>query len=516
MGIFDSLTGSNGLFGLGGSQGMMNPSIGLLGNNIDQGALRNYTLKNMLLGAGAGLLSQQPSTMPITFGSSLGAGLTQGLAQGQQAQQDYIKNAMLGQQMKVQNQQMQIAQQGADQSKALFPGQQKLQDLNVSQAQRDADNAAAFSKVVANIQDPTEKAFALRDPAGWSKMNIERKYGPTPVWGVTGHDGLGQETHGWISYPAGGVGAGAGASGTMQPSAGVDSAFSQPQQAPINYNAGVPGGQGVVSFGQGSTPPPILKPTQDQNGMSSIPANAMDLHGEEFLATLDPGIAGQVRAMVEGRIPYPTGMSARSPRMQAIAMYAQQTDPTLNAYTAPMRGQMLKDAMGDGKIGVSNNALNTSIGHLADLSDASQGLGNYSSGFGSSIQNSLRDSYQRFNQNPNYKTFDTVRNAVAGEVVKAYRGAGGAEADIQGQLGLISSANSPQELNNAIAETAKLLESKIAANQYQYETAMGPMGPKLKMIRSDAEAALQKFIDRAQGKAAPSNPALDAALAKYQ
>ena len=147
MGIFDSLTGNNGLFGLGGSQGMMNPSIGLLGNNIDQGALRNYTLKNMLLGAGAGLLSQQPSTMPITFGSSLGAGLTQGLAQGQQAQQDYIKNAMLGQQLKMQNQQMQIAQQGADQSKALFPGQLTGQmtanqgaalDLSSKQAQQNA------------------------------------------------------------------------------------------------------------------------------------------------------------------------------------------------------------------------------------------------------------------------------------------------------------------------------------------------------------------------------------------
>lgn len=487
--LLDSYLRQNGLLGLGGLNNGL-PQNSLLGNLYDPAQARAAKFKSFLTGAAASLLGQGPSATPITFGTSLSKGLAGGFQQAQQAGQDYMQNVMTAQQLK--------RQQGLDAS------QKQLTDFQIQGAQRDANNAAAFNTIVNNIQDPIEKAAALRDPAGWSAKYLDRKYGPNRQWTTIGHDNFGMPTYGWTpAYQGPAQGA-----APQQPSAAINPAFSQP--SPQGKGGGAPGGQGVVAFGDGAaTPQPGAVPGQPQQAKQP---DVTDLHGEDFLNALaakDPGLSAQVRAIVEGRAPYPTGMSARSPRGQMLAEYAQQADPTLNYGTAPARAQMQKD-ISTGKLGQTNNALNTSIGHLMELSDAAGGLDNYHSGTGSSVQNYLRDSYQRFAQNPNFKTFDTVRNAVAGEVVKAYRGAGGAEADIQQQLALISSANSPEELNSAIAETAKLLGSKIEANQNQYDSTMGPLGPKKQMVDDKSQKSLQTLLDRANGQTTSQtgNPAL--------
>ena len=338
------------------------------------------------------------------------------------------------------------------QNNPMAQAQLREANINIDKGTMDVNQAknrqAGLDEVIKNLP-PAQQSMVRANPEILSTIAASQ-YPGKPTWSVIGEDAFGNKQYG---YPA-----------PYDPA-----------------KAGTVQGTNV-----GSQPAYGTTPVQD-------------LHGEEFLSTLKPEVASQVRAIVEGRAPYPTGMLANKPRGQMLATYAQQTDPTLNAYTAPARGAMLKD-IGSGKLGTTNNALNTSIGHLMELSDAASGLDNNPSGVGSSALNYMRDAYQRFNQNPNFKTFDTVRNAVASEVVKAYRGAGGAEADIQGQLALISSANSPEELNAAIAETAKLLGSKIEANQNQYDSTMGPYGPKKQMIDDKSQKALDEITSRAAGK----------------
>jgi hypothetical protein len=86
----------NGLLGLGGFGGIgggMPP--GILSKYYDPAELKKQQMKQALIGAGIGLLSQGPSQTPIGFGETLGAGMRGGLLGAQQAGQDYQQNALL-------------------------------------------------------------------------------------------------------------------------------------------------------------------------------------------------------------------------------------------------------------------------------------------------------------------------------------------------------------------------------------------------------------------------------------
>lgn len=91
---------SNGLLGLGGFGGMNAQSPGLLSKYYDPEMARKMQMKQGLLGAGIALLSQQPRVgAPYGFGESLGTALRGGVEGAQNAQQDYMNNAMMAYEM---------------------------------------------------------------------------------------------------------------------------------------------------------------------------------------------------------------------------------------------------------------------------------------------------------------------------------------------------------------------------------------------------------------------------------
>jgi hypothetical protein len=151
MGLFDG----QGLLGLGGlSLGGSTPAMGgLLGSYYDPAEAKRQQMKQFLLGAGAGMLSQGNSPTPISFGQSLGAGLQGGLLGAQKAQEDYQKNALLGYQLAQQQQQQawQTEQQGHQKAEW---------------AQQDAQRKAQ-TDFINTIQDPNKRAFAQADPNGY-------------------------------------------------------------------------------------------------------------------------------------------------------------------------------------------------------------------------------------------------------------------------------------------------------------------------------------------------------------
>ena len=89
---------ANGLLGLGGLSAINAQSNvpGLLGKYYNTSELNKAKTKQGLLQAGIALLSQQPRVgAPIGIGESLGAALRGGMEGAQQAQQDYMNNAMM-------------------------------------------------------------------------------------------------------------------------------------------------------------------------------------------------------------------------------------------------------------------------------------------------------------------------------------------------------------------------------------------------------------------------------------
>ena len=233
MGIFDGLTGQTGLFGLGGVGGLNQANTAqlqpLLGGMYNPQDMQKIQLKNMLLGAGIGLLSQKPSVAPITFGQTLGDGLAGGLQQAQQATDNYRQNALMGYQL-----------QG--------------QALDRARQTRTYNSQDAFAQ---NLPDD-QKSLYFSDPTAYMNNYYQMKM--MGMRGDLARGVLGEGSHPpsdnpLLSHPAmnGGVGGsyntGAsgqiqtapvvqnGQTGTMQP----DMTQAQPIPAPMsNQDAGIP------------------------------------------------------------------------------------------------------------------------------------------------------------------------------------------------------------------------------------------------------------------------------------
>jgi hypothetical protein len=233
---------------------------------------------------------------------------------------------------------------------------------------------------------------------------------------------------------------------------------------------------------------------------TAAPVIDPNLHGQAFLQTLDPQTQSQVQAIIDGRAPYPTGFLLRTPYGQKLATLVTQADPSFESGNATARVALQRN-LASGQLGQSNNALNTAIGHLGALSEAADALHNGSI----PILNTIGNFYGAQTGAPAVPQFNTISSKVADEVTRAYRGAGGAEADVQRELGNINSSQSPAQLHSAIAATAELLRSKIEANQNQARSIMGPIANVPQMILPQAQATLDRLSGRAgQQSAQPS------------
>jgi hypothetical protein len=195
MGLFDSLTGGNGLFGLGGINGMTGPGMNLLGSPAEQAAMRNYTLKNMLIGSGIGLLSQGPSTTPINFGTTLGHGLASGLTAGQAAQKDFLQTALQQQEMKQRNDELKYRreQDARNNQWADMSRQHEMKQWTQQDSQK-----AAYDKLIGTLS-PDEQAAAAADPHAFVTTYLQTKYGKKSA-----PDGYQWNEDGSLSYIKGG------------------------------------------------------------------------------------------------------------------------------------------------------------------------------------------------------------------------------------------------------------------------------------------------------------------------
>jgi hypothetical protein len=209
------------------------------------------------------------------------------------------------------------------------------------------------------------------------------------------------------------------------------------------------------------------------------------------IAAKDPGAAGTIKALADGRLPFPAGFALKSPYWQGMLNSVAQYDPSFDAVNYNARSQT-RTKFTSGKEGQMVNNLNTAIGHVQELEAAADALHNRSF----TPWNWLANKVENVFGNDAQTNFDTVVHRVAPELVAAYRGSGGAEADIQNNMKDFSSSASPAQLHGAIAETAKLLESKVRALQDQYNQGMGVTEHGLTLLRPDARAAL----DRLQGR----------------
>lgn len=214
--------------------------------------------------------------------------------------------------------------------------------------------------------------------------------------------------------------------------------------------------------------------------------------GEDYLATLSPALAAQVKALADGRRAFPTGAALRSPQVQELVAAATQYDPTLDAANAATRVATRKDFT-SGKAAQNITAMNTALGHLGTLSNAAKGLENRSF----PLWNTLANAGEQAIGDPRVKNFTLARDAVANELMKVFRGTGGSLAEIEEWKHNIDSSDSPEQLHAAITQATELLHSRLDAMNDQYSRGMNKSGDPIQLLSPHAQQIYQKITGTA-------------------
>lgn len=252
-----------------------------------------------------------------------------------------------------------------------------------------------------------------------------------------------------------------------------------PATAPANVTTALPGAQITVA--------PI--PGTIGGGVATGRNDAV----LQQLQQVNPGMAAIVKALDEGRYQVPSAFALKSPYWQGIMQKVAQYDPGFDQVNYNSRAAVRRDFT-SGTAAKQVNALNTAIGHLSQLSQAVDALGNVSLTPVNSIKNWLSQKAG----DPKVTNFQAVVKPVADELTRVWRGTGGSEADIENRLNALSSSNSPQQLHGAIQQLGELMKSKIGALQNQYEQGMGIQG--VNMLTPEADQTLQRL----EGKGGPA------------
>jgi hypothetical protein len=118
---------------------------------------------------------------------------------------------------------------------------------------------------------------------------------------------------------------------------------SPPEKADKPPKPDLPTGWQMSSAGV-AQPIPGLPATAVSGLQPDVPAPGdTSKSGDDYLKTIEPGLAGQVKALSEGRRAFPTGTALKDPKVQELIAAATQYDPNLDATNAATR---VSDAQG--------------------------------------------------------------------------------------------------------------------------------------------------------------------------
>lgn len=247
-------------------------------------------------------------------------------------------------------------------------------------------------------------------------------------------------------------------------------------------------------------------PQQDPfAGLGQTGATA-SVTGDEFLKTLPPGTASEVKAYAEGRRPFPTGMSYA--KLQPLIQLVGQYDPTFDATNYNGRNKARQDFTA-GSSAKQITALNTVIGHLGDLDEKASSLGNGSIQWFNGIKNWVKTQ----TGSSDVTNFNTVRKGVTDELTRVWRQAGGAESDIKTWAESLNAAQSPEQLQGAFSTIAGMLQSRLDALENQKQQGLGRFGDDLQIITPKSKGIFERL--QGTGPAKPGATATSAATPDY-
>lgn len=245
------------------------------------------------------------------------------------------------------------------------------------------------------------------------------------------------------------------------------------------------------------------KPLNAQPANSTNALGDPNLTGDAYLQSLPESIRSQVKAIVEGRMQPPSGFALKSPQIQALMRAAAQYEPGFDLTKWSARTATNKD-FASGAAAKNVTSLNTVIGHLSDLKEKAEALGNYNSGFGplTTTVNQYGNAYNSASGRPEVNNFNLARNAVADELSKVFKGSGISDHEIAQWKSTLNESMTPDQLKGAVKTAIGLMESRLYALNDQRDRGMNTSSQPRDLLTDKSKAALAKIEQWASGETA--------------
>lgn len=258
--------------------------------------------------------------------------------------------------------------------------------------------------------------------------------------------------------------------------------------------AGLFGANGQSGYPGAGSPSP-------QSSVSSPTSAGVDLHGDDFLKTLNPQISAQVKALAEGRMQFPAGFALKSPYWQNMISMVAKYDPSFDAVNYNARAATRKDFT-SGKSADNITALNTAIAHLGALSDSYKALNNSDFPSYNAVSNYLGNQLgDKSVQGPAGRV-STEAEAVAHELAKVFRSTGMSEGEINAWKDKINTSAAPEQQKAIIDAAIELMNGRLEALNDRYTKGLGTTSQPLELLSPKS----QQIIQRLQGGSRASSP----------
>lgn len=225
-------------------------------------------------------------------------------------------------------------------------------------------------------------------------------------------------------------------------------------------------------------PPPLpmangvidLPPQDDANDFAENPNSSLNgsngpvphqiLSGDDFLKTIDPQKAAIVKLIGDGREKSSTILSRMKPEDKREILFAvNQYNPNYSANN--FSGNAF---FNQGKGGDRIRSFSAAISHISSLGDIANALSNGNI----PLLNALSNEYSRATGSPKVTNFNSAKQFVADEVVKAIVGGVTSLGDREEAAKNIRAMNSPQQLAGYIETVKDLMGGQLDATKQQY------------------------------------------------
>lgn len=233
--------------------------------------------------------------------------------------------------------------------------------------------------------------------------------------------------------------------------------------------------------------------------------SAMEERKRAVLAQVKPEFRNTILGVVEGRLD-PNKVTSRTEAKQ-VYNYVTQIDPTYTAETFNQRKDTIKAFGTNTKIGQSINALKTVTNHLDLLDKSTAELKTGDILAWNKVANKLG---VETGKTP-VSVYNNIQDYLSFELARYYMGGVPTQSAIDDVKKTMGAFNSPAQMEALINTTAALVQGKVAAIDYDWNSRMGAMASFRDPVGNDTRDMVARLAgkmghDAATTEAQPQQP----------